>query len=105
MTVAITPLLTNSGVVKVQNDRVISFDEKPLLHDILINSGYYIFNRDALSFKSDDKFEIDLFPTLAKKKKLFAFQHFGFWYTFDTHNDLSGFDLMTDKWHIFRQSL
>ncbi len=72
------------GSVKMKNDRIIEFgekSEKPL--SPYINSGLYIMNPGIRKyFKKGVRFsmlETDLFPKLAKEKKLFGYKWKGKW--------------------------
>ncbi len=72
------------GSVKVKNDKIIEFSEKtekPL--SSYINSGLYIMNPGIRKyFKKGATFsmlETDLFPKLAKERKLFGYKWKGKW--------------------------
>lgn len=70
-----------------QDDRVLSFREKPQL-DGWINIGYFVFERPALDFL-DPKLPLETVPLarLAEAGELSAFRHRGFWQPMDTYRE------------------
>ncbi|MCF8095436.1 MAG: nucleotidyltransferase family protein [Desulfobacteraceae bacterium] len=56
------------GVVKVQGQRVLSLEEKPL-HSFFVNAGIYVLEPDALDYTPHNTFHdmTDLFHTLVQK--------------------------------------
>ena len=74
----------NYGVAKMKKDRIIEFIEKPKNPcSSFINSGIYILSPEIRKyFPKSAKFsmlETDLFPKLAKEKKLFGYKWQGKW--------------------------
>lgn len=72
------------GTVKMRGERILEFAEKskkPLSN--YINSGIYIMNPEIRRYFPEKKkfamLEIDLFPILAKEKKLFGYKWKGKW--------------------------
>ena len=96
-------MYTNCGIVNTNGDKIISFTEKPTLNDIFINTGYYIFNKNITSYLDANKFEKELFPNLSRKKSLYAFKHFGLWYTFDSFSDFNDFNEVSKRWSSFKK--
>ena len=78
----------SKGVVAMQGNKVVDFVEKPKKEEApsnYISAGYYIFNPEAFNhIPSAKKFmlEKDLFPALAKQKKVAGFISKAQW--FDT---------------------
>jgi len=83
---------SNFGHLNIKNNYVKKFEEKPLLQNP-INIGYYMFDKEffksqAPNFKS---LEINFLPHLANKKILISHEHKGFFFKFDSKNDLINF--------------
>lgn len=75
------------GLIKEENNEVVSLSEKPMLKD-LINGGFFVFNNDIFDLiKEDCMLEEKTFPHLAKEKQLAIFKHEGFWHCMDTYKD------------------
>jgi mannose-1-phosphate guanylyltransferase len=72
------------GVAKVDGDKIIEFIEKPKAPpSYYINSGTYVMNPEIRTyFPKNARFsmaEVDLFPKLAKEKKLYGYKFRGRW--------------------------
>jgi len=68
----LTHLVSPYGIIEVEGDRVTDFKEKPVLN-LWINAGITMFTQDSLDyFPKLGMLEYDVYPKLAKKKKLFA---------------------------------
>ncbi|MCZ6616691.1 MAG: nucleotidyltransferase family protein [Gammaproteobacteria bacterium] len=89
-TILSTPLRSNFGVVQIDSrQRITSFEEKPLIDSIFVNSGVYLFDRriNSLLPKAGD-IEKTTFVTLAEEKSMSSYRYFGFWRTINTEKDL-----------------
>lgn len=78
------------GELKIDNDTVIAFEEKPDFADNWINGGFFFFRRSFTSFLSTDEtciLERDPLVQLAKQKQLAIYTHRGFWACMDTQRD------------------
>jgi glucose-1-phosphate cytidylyltransferase len=78
------------GELKLENDRVVEFAEKPDLTNTWINGGYLFCRRDALDYLSKDEscvFEREPLVNLARDRQLTIWKHRGFWYAMDTQRD------------------
>ncbi len=78
------------GELKLDNDEVVGFAEKPDLTNSWINGGYFFFKRDALQYLSKDEgcvLERDPLVKLANDRQLSICKHRGFWYAMDTQRD------------------
>ena len=78
------------GELKLQNDEVVEFAEKPNLADTWINGGYFFFKRDVLNYLSTDEgcvLEKEPLVKLARDRELSICRHRGFWYAMDTQRD------------------
>lgn len=74
------------GVLKIENNNVISFSEKPLIKDIWINGGFFILEQSVFEYIKDEKtsWEEESMIELVKRKQLSAFKHTGFYQSMDT---------------------
>ena len=77
------------GELKIKNTKIIRFDEKPELKTSWINGGFFILNYKIFDYIKNDKTVFEKFPLekLAKKKKLMAYKHEGFWKCMDNLGD------------------
>jgi glucose-1-phosphate cytidylyltransferase len=78
------------GELKLENDQVVEFAEKPELTDTWINGGYFFFKRDILTYLSQDEgcvLESAPLVNLARDRELSICKHQGFWYAMDTQRD------------------
>jgi NDP-sugar pyrophosphorylase family protein len=90
VTILATPLLSNFGVLEIgENNIVTKFREKPIIDNIFMNSGIYIFRNDIDKYLMwEGSIERDTFRKLSKESNLIAFRYFGFWRTINTEKDL-----------------
>lgn len=88
MAVFYTQDSSDYGLVKIKNDRVIEFEEKPdYQYSGYINAGFYILSpqifqtKSYRSQKSTKPFAIEesVFPALAKESQFLAHVHRGLW--------------------------
>ena len=77
------------GALKLENDKVISFQEKPEGDNSWINGGFFVVNKSIVNLIKDDtsSWETDLLPKLAKNGLINSFKHTGFWKPMDTLRD------------------
>ena len=78
------------GELMVSGDRVAQFSEKPQTHEGVINGGFFVFERKALDYLSDDAdcvLEREPLERLAGDGQLSVYQHRGFWQCMDTYRD------------------
>ncbi|UCF93640.1 MAG: glucose-1-phosphate cytidylyltransferase [Desulfobacterales bacterium] len=79
------------GELKVANDQVVAFNEKPRNADGLINGGFFVFERgffDYLSADDDCDLEIGALERVASEGQLMVFKHLGFWACMDNLRDM-----------------
>ena len=76
------------GVVKLRQDLVIDFREKPTL-DMYVNAGHYCFTRHVINtyFPDMGDFEGTVLPKLARERRLTAIRLKGVWRTVNTYKD------------------
>jgi len=89
-TIAVTNPRSNFGVIKInKNGQILSFEEKPVLSNILVSIGIYVFNRQIIDYLPvRGTIEKTTFPSLAKLKLIRAFPIDGEWLTVNTMKDL-----------------
>jgi len=77
------------GELEIEGKRVVSFTEKPQLHDGWINGGYFVIEPDIFDLiKGDDTFlEREPLEQVAALGELMAYHHNGFWQCMDTKRD------------------
>jgi len=81
------------GIIKIKNDNVISFIEKPI-ENRWINGGFFIFKNSFFKYLSGNKIILEKSPleNLVNDKQLVAYKHNGFWKCMDTVNDKKEFE-------------
>jgi glucose-1-phosphate cytidylyltransferase len=78
------------GELNIENNEVVSFQEKPEDGSTSISGGYFVLNRkifDYLDDCDDCVFEHTALEKLSNEKQLQVFQHKGFWQCMDTFRD------------------
>lgn len=81
------------------DDRIVSFEEKPQTSTGTINGGFMVFDREAIDRYipegNDVMLERDPLNQLAKDGELYAFRHDGFWQPMDTPRER---ELLQELW-------
>ena len=87
-TITVVRPVGNFGIVHVaDDDRVSSFEEKPLMRD-WVNGGFFVFRPEIFDYLVDDSIlEREPFERLAAEGQLMAYRHDGFWSCMDTYKD------------------
>jgi glucose-1-phosphate cytidylyltransferase len=83
------------GELKLENDEVVEFAEKPDFTDSWINGGYFFFKREVLKYLSKDEgcvLEGEPLVNLARDRQLSICKHRGFWHAMDTQRDREHLD-------------
>ncbi len=77
------------GALDIQNHRITRFEEKPQGDGSWINGGYFVLEREALEYVTDDAcvWEREPLEGLARDRQLSAYTHKGFWQPMDTLRD------------------
>ena len=98
-TIVTCPTQHPYGVVEVGSDHsVMKFVEKPILQDILMNSGIYVFDKDILEYlPKRGSIEKTTFKTLAKKGNLKSYTHHGLFTTINDQKDLKHAETILQK--------
>ena len=87
------------GELKVRDNQVESFSEKPENNSGLINSGFFVFNKGIFEYlTSDDNCDLEFGPLekIAQEGQLMVFKHRGFWACMDTLRDM---DYLNKLWN------
>ncbi len=88
--IALIPLRTAFGVVKLIQDRIIKFEEKPEISNYWMNAGIYYLSKEIIQYlPKKGNIENTVFPVLATKGCLRAVKYPNtFWYSIDSNKDL-----------------
>jgi glucose-1-phosphate cytidylyltransferase len=86
------------GALKIHNNQIENFNEKPIGDGAKINGGFFVLNRDVINYLGDDHtiFEAEPLERLAADGELMAFEHEGFWHAMDTLRDKN---YLNDLWN------
>lgn len=92
-TIAATKLRSPYGILKIEGERIVDFQEKPVL-DFYINAGLYYFKKDSFPYffasypKEEKEIEKTVFPKLASEGKVGYYFEDCFWQSVDSFKDL-----------------
>lgn len=77
------------GELELLKNQVVSFKEKPQLHDGWINGGFFVIEPTFLNLIKGDEtlLERDPLEVAANMGELMAYRHDGFWHCMDTKRD------------------
>ena len=77
------------GELKVKNNKVISFKEKPQINQGWINGGFFVAQKNFFKLIKNDFDILEKKPleSASKQGELSAFKHYGFWKCMDTVRD------------------
>ena len=86
------------GELKLERDQVVSFEEKPQLHEGWINGGFFVMEPEFMELIKGDDIMLEREPLVAaaKQGELMAYRHEGFWQCMDTKRD---HELLTKLWN------
>jgi mannose-1-phosphate guanylyltransferase len=74
-TIAVSPMRSPFGILELEGDNIVGFQEKVLLENTLVSIGIYLFNHKILEvLPNTGSIEKTVFPLLAKKKLLKAYR-------------------------------
>ena len=89
ITITLVPLKSQYGIVEVEGNTVNAFREKIVLPH-WVNAGVYVLDKDAVEhFPTVGDQEESTFPEFAKRGRISAYLHKGFWKGIDNAKDLS----------------
>lgn len=85
------------GELELDNQRVVSFQEKPQLHNGWVNGGYFVIEPEFFDLIDGDATLLEREPLerVTQAGELMAYRHEGFWQCMDTKRD---HDLLEDLW-------
>jgi glucose-1-phosphate cytidylyltransferase len=87
-TLTTVPLRSQYGLVVFDDaQKVLRFEEKPLVRDYWINAGFFVFEKRALFEWKGQNLEQQVLPDFARRGQLQVHQHHGFWKSMDTSKD------------------
>lgn len=97
VTLTAVSLSARFGELGIQEGIVTSFMEKPTENQAMINGGFFVMNKQIGELLQDDTSVLEHAPlvTLAKKGKLAAFMHSGFWQCMDNIREMA---LLNELW-------
>lgn len=77
------------GALKLKNNKVDKFTEKPLGDGSLVNGGYFVLEPEVFDYVKGNNtvWEKEPLENLATENQLSAFVHKGFWHALDTLRD------------------
>ena len=77
------------GSITLEDNHVLSFEEKPSDEKSWINGGFFVLSRGVFNYIENDGtiWERSPMEALARDKSLAAYKHHGFWQPMDTLRD------------------
>lgn len=89
------------GVINSNSQNLVeSFSEKPSLdQNGSINGGFFVLEKEIINLidHENQSFEYDIIPKIVNLKKLYAYNHKGFWRPMDTVRDLNSLKSLWDS--------
>jgi glucose-1-phosphate cytidylyltransferase len=96
------------GELRLEGNRVKSFQEKPRDGEGLINGGFFVFNRGIFNYLTEEQscdLEYGAMEKIAQEGQLMVFKHEGFWACMDTLRDMDYLNALWEKnqaeWRIW----
>ncbi len=88
--IALVPLRTTFGIVRLIGDKIIRFEEKPNISNYWMNAGIYHLSKEIIQYlPKKGNIENTVFPIFAKKGRLTAVKYPNvFWHSIDSHKDI-----------------
>ncbi len=78
------------GEMRVEDGKVMEFNEKPTLAEGVVSGGFFVFQREVFRYLNDDPqlfLEHDPLRHLARDGELSVYLHEGYWHPMDTYRD------------------
>ncbi len=88
------------GKMKLENNKVLSFHEKPKTTESIVNGGFMVFSTKIFDYlTADDNCDLEYgpFEQLAKDGQLMMYRHKGFWACMDTIRDM---EYLNELWTL-----
>jgi len=95
------------GLIKVNDDLVTEFRQKPSLYDYS-NGGFMIFNKEFFNYLRPGDMIEDGLSRLIEDGQLSMYKHEGFWYGMDTYRDFLFLNKVwkeDPKWKIWKKNV
>ena len=85
------------GDLNFDGNQVVSFEEKPQLHEGWINGGFFVCQPELLDYIDNDNQMLEREPLerVVNDGELMAYKHEGFWHCMDTKRD---YDQLKSLW-------
>ena len=83
-------LRSQFGVLDIEDGLVKAFKEKPIIEDLTINTGFFVFNKEIFNYLKGDDCILEQEPLekLTSEDELAVYKHKGFWACMDTQKDV-----------------
>jgi len=74
------------GILKIKEEQVVSFEEKPMMKDTWVNGGFFVLEPNVFDYIKNEStiWEKEPMMKLTKENQLNAFKHNGFYQHMDT---------------------
>ena len=97
--IASIELKTKFGILQIDKDKIMKFDEKKEIENLWMNAGIYHLNKETLKeLPIVGDIEKTLFPDYAKKEKLSTIKFTNSkWYSVDSFKDMDECSLVIEK--------
>ncbi len=88
-TMALTPLVSTYGIVEMEKEKIVGFEEKPKIKDRWMNAGIYVMRKDVFDYLPDNgSLEKETFPKIAAKGMVDGMQFpESYWRSVDNFKD------------------
>ena len=98
-TIASIQLQTKFGILQIDKDKIMKFNEKKEIKNVWMNAGIYHLNKETLKeLPTVGDIEKTLFPDYAKKEKLSTIKFTNSeWYSIDSFKDIEECSLTIEK--------
>lgn len=100
VTVTGTNPASRFGELKINGNRVESFNEKPETSSGLISGGFFVFNKGIFDYLSvDDNCDLEIGPLekIAREGQLMVYKHTGSWACMDTLRDMDYLNMLWNE--------
>ena len=99
------------GVVGLEGDKAVTFQEKPNVETGFINGGFFVLNPKVLELIEGDRtvWEREPLERLAREGQLMAYRHDSFWQCMDTLRDVRQLNGLWDQncapWAVWKRGV
>ncbi len=87
------------GILELEEDNVVNFEEKPKRNNEWVNAGYFVLEPGIFQLITDDStiWEKEPMKQLVSKNQLSVFRHEGFYKSMDTISDKNYLEILWNK--------